>query len=150
MKKRLPLSLRRKSFDEDFKKPPPHSPSGTIGRDLGFWMTAFLGFQTLGSIYGMNTGNNSDDKGISEQVRFTYTLGLSLCLVAHIRIFPNSTGPPVEDVLGAASCIVWSLTLVPLLKYSWLVLRAGDDQGEGSSHPHPFLQKAGLLFYICC
>jgi KUP system potassium uptake protein len=48
------------------------------------------------------------------------------------RIFPNSDGPPAEDVLGAASCIVWSLTLVPLIKYSWLVLRAGDDQGEGN------------------
>ena len=48
------------------------------------------------------------------------------------RIFPNSTGPATEDVIGAASCIVWALTLVPLIKYSWLVLRAGDDQGEGN------------------
>jgi hypothetical protein len=53
MKKGLPLSFKRKSFDEDLKKPPQHGPSGTIGRDLGFWMTAYLGFQTLGAIYGM-------------------------------------------------------------------------------------------------
>jgi len=53
MKKGLPLSFKRKSFDEDFKKPSQYGPSGTIGRDLGFWMTAYLGFQTLGAIYGM-------------------------------------------------------------------------------------------------
>jgi hypothetical protein len=50
-----PFTIRRKSFDEGFKKPNPHAPlSGTVGRDLGFWMTAFLGFQTLGSIYGIS------------------------------------------------------------------------------------------------
>ena len=49
----------------------------------------------------------------------------------HFRIFPNSTGPPIEDVVGAVSCIIWSLTLIPLIKYCWIVLRAGDDQGEG-------------------
>ena len=63
------------------------------------------------------------------------------------RIFPNSTGPAAEDVVGAASCIVWSLTLVPLIKYSWLVLRAGDDQGEGSFTLIYFLQKVVLLCY---
>lgn len=51
--------------------------------------------------------------------------------MSNARIFPNSTGPSQEDVVGAVSCIVWSLTLIPLIKYSWLVLRAGDDQGEG-------------------
>jgi hypothetical protein len=54
-KKNLSLNLRRKSFDEGYKKPPA---PGTVGRDLGFWMTAFLGFQTLGSIYGIYSSMN--------------------------------------------------------------------------------------------
>jgi hypothetical protein len=50
------FTVRRKSFDEGLKKPHTNVHlSGTVGRDLGFWMTAFLGFQTLGSIYGMST-----------------------------------------------------------------------------------------------
>lgn len=53
--------------------------------------------------------------------------------LTYCRIFPNSTGPTREDVVGAVSCIVWSLTLIPLIKYCWIVLRAGDDQGEGKS-----------------
>ena len=53
--------------------------------------------------------------------------------VTYRRIFPNSTGPAREDVVGAVSCIVWSLTLIPLIKYCWIVLRAGDDQGEGTT-----------------
>src|SRR5277367_1629062 len=53
---------------------------------------------------------------------------------AYSRIFQNNTSPSQEDVVGAVSCIVWALTLVPLTKYCWIVLRAGDDQGEGFSH----------------
>jgi hypothetical protein len=53
MKKGLHVRIRRKSFDvEESEKRPQHGPSGTVGRDLGFWMTAYLGFQTLGAIYG--------------------------------------------------------------------------------------------------
>jgi len=56
MKKNFPLRIRRKSFDvEEAKKSHEHGPSGTVGRNLGFWMTAYLGFQTLGSIYGLST-----------------------------------------------------------------------------------------------
>jgi hypothetical protein len=49
-KKNVSFNLRRKSFDEGYKKPTGHG--GTAGMNLGFWMTAYLGFQTLGSIYG--------------------------------------------------------------------------------------------------
>jgi len=48
------------------------------------------------------------------------------------RIFSGSIGPSSEDVVGAASCVVWSLTLIPLVKYSWLVIRASNDKGEGT------------------
>ena len=50
---------------------------------------------------------------------------------AYRSIFQENPSPSKEDVVGAVSCIVWSLTLVPLIKYCWIVLRAGDDQGEG-------------------
>ena len=62
-----------------------------------------------------------------------------------VRIFPTSTGPPRDDVVGAVSCIVWSLTLVPLIKYCFLVLRAGDDQGEGFIIFLPFLIIGGTF-----
>jgi hypothetical protein len=46
------FDIRRKSFDpSDVKKP---ALTGTVGNNLGFWMTAFLGFQTLGAIYGLS------------------------------------------------------------------------------------------------
>lgn len=69
-----------------------------------------------------------------EQVLFMCLLGIpQMIQTLIVRIFPTSTGPPQEDVVGAVSCIVWSLTLIPLIKYCWIVLRAGDDQGEGFS-----------------
>lgn len=49
--KRGLFDIRRKSFDpNDVKKP---QLTGTVGKNLGFWMTAYLGFQTLGAIYGI-------------------------------------------------------------------------------------------------
>jgi KUP system potassium uptake protein len=38
--------------------------------------------------------------------------------------------PNVVDVLGAISLIFWSITLIVLVKYVFIVLRA-NDQGEG-------------------
>lgn len=37
-----------------------------------------------------------------------------------------------EEIFGALSFVFWTLTLVPLLKYVFIVLRA-DDNGEGAS-----------------
>jgi K+ transporter len=67
-------------------------------------------------------------------VRFTSSRGILsesgvISLIG--RIFPDNPSPSKEDVVGAVSCIIWALTLVPLIKYCWIVLRAGDDQGEG-------------------
>ena len=67
-------------------------------------------FRTLGIIYG--------DIGTSP----LYVLN---------GIFGNVQAPSVEDTVGAISAIVWSLTLVPLVKYSLIVLRFGTEQGEG-------------------
>ena len=38
--------------------------------------------------------------------------------------------PTTNDVLGAISLIFWSITLLVLIKYVFIVIRA-NDQGEG-------------------
>ncbi|OAV89538.1 hypothetical protein, variant [Puccinia triticina 1-1 BBBD Race 1] len=47
-------------------------------------------------------------------------------------IFP-STGPApsAEDAMGAISAIIWTLTIVPLIKYSLIALEFGTGEGEG-------------------
>lgn len=67
-----------------------------------------LAFQSLGVVYG--------DLGTSPLYVFYNT-------------FPNGIADP-EDVIGALSLIIYSLTLVPLLKYVFVVLRANDN-GQG-------------------
>lgn len=62
-----------------------------------------------------------------------------------LRIFQGNPSPSPDDVVGAVSCIIWSLTLVPLLKYCWIVLRAGDDQGEGTHRPDLCLTIGGTF-----
>jgi hypothetical protein len=58
------FDIRRKSFDpSDVKKP---ELTGTVGNNLGFWVTAFLGFQTLGAIYGITPPPSGK---LSDQVR---------------------------------------------------------------------------------
>lgn len=51
-------------------------------------------------------------------------------------IFPSTFDHPPEvlDVLGAVSCIFWTLTLLALLKYVLIVLWANDN-GEGRDLP---------------
>ena len=44
----------------------------------------------------------------------------------------QSTVPTEADVLGACSCVLWTLTLIVLLKYIIIVLLA-DDNGEGGA-----------------
>nr|CAG8583605.1 5659_t:CDS:2 [Entrophospora candida] len=44
------------------------------------------------------------------------------------------TNPPADekDVLGAVSLIIWSLTILPMIKYIFIILRA-DDNGMGGT-----------------
>lgn len=44
-------------------------------------------------------------------------------------MFPHGI-EDTEDVIGALSLIIYSLTLIPLLKYVFVVLRANDN-GQG-------------------
>uniref|UniRef100_A0A2P2MBB5 Potassium transporter n=3 Tax=Rhizophora mucronata TaxID=61149 RepID=A0A2P2MBB5_RHIMU len=69
-----------------------------------------LAFQSLGVVYG--------DLGTSPLYVFYNT-------------FPDGTDDP-EDVIGALSLIIYSLTLVPLLKYVFIVCRANDN-GQGGT-----------------
>ncbi|KAG1326407.1 Potassium transporter [Cocos nucifera] len=69
-----------------------------------------LAFQSLGVVFG--------DLGTSPLYVFCNT-------------FPNGAKDP-EDVIGALSLIIYSLTLIPLLKYVFVVLRANDN-GQGGT-----------------
>ncbi|KAJ3576321.1 hypothetical protein NP233_g493 [Leucocoprinus birnbaumii] len=73
----------------------------------------YMTFQTLGIIYS--------DIGTSP----LYVLN---------GIWPASGDvPPSEDVIGGISAIIWSLTLLPLLKYVFVALHYGTHEGEGGT-----------------
>ncbi|GLU10190.1 hypothetical protein SLE2022_270100 [Rubroshorea leprosula] len=69
-----------------------------------------LAFQSLGVVYG--------DLSTSPLYVFNNT-------------FPEGIDEP-EDLLGALSVIIYSLTLIPLLKYVFIVCRANDN-GQGGT-----------------
>ncbi|XP_066343857.1 probable potassium transporter 11 [Miscanthus floridulus] len=71
-----------------------------------------LAFQSLGVVFG--------DLGTSP-------------LYVFYNIFPHGIGEGEdEDVIGALSLIIYTLTLIPLLKYVFVVLRANDN-GQGGT-----------------
>ncbi|KAK7457024.1 hypothetical protein VKT23_010327 [Stygiomarasmius scandens] len=85
----------------------------------GFALLA-LSFQALGIIYS--------DIGTSP-------------LYALNGIWPTSgPAPSREDVIGGISAIIWALTLLPLIKYVFISLEFGTDEGEGG----PFALFLGL------
>jgi KUP system potassium uptake protein len=69
-----------------------------------------LSFQSLGVVYG--------DLGTSPLYVFYNT-------------FPRGIKDP-EDIIGALSLIIYSLTLIPLLKYVFVVCKANDN-GQGGT-----------------
>lgn len=58
-------------------------------------------------------------------------------LYVFYNIFPRGIGEGEdEDVIGALSLIIYTLTFIPLLKYVFVVLRANDN-GQGKMlDPH--------------
>lgn len=58
-------------------------------------------------------------------------------LYVFYNTFPHGVDHP-EDVIGALSLIIYSLTLIPLLKYVFIVLRA-NDAGQGKLFLWSFL-----------
>ncbi|XP_062103932.1 potassium transporter 10-like [Humulus lupulus] len=77
-------------------------------KKLSAVMLLQLAFQSLGVVYG--------DLGTSPLYVFYNT-------------FPDGIKDP-EDLIGALSLIIYSLTLIPLLKYVLIVCRANDN-GQG-------------------
>ncbi|KAE9603298.1 putative potassium transporter [Lupinus albus] len=80
------------------------------GKELSALVLLRLAYQSLGVVYG--------DLGTSPLYVFYNT-------------FPRGVKDP-QDVIGALSLIIYSLTLVPLLKYVFVVLRANDN-GQGGT-----------------
>ena len=55
-----------------------------------------------------------------------------------------SSQPSYDDLLGALSLVIWSLTLIVTVKYVFIILRA-DDEGEGGT----FAIYSLLSRYVC-
>jgi KUP system potassium uptake protein len=69
-----------------------------------------LAYQSLGVVYG--------DLGTSPLYVFNST-------------FASVTVDNSKDIIGALSLIIYTLTIIPLIKYIFIVLRANDN-GEGA------------------
>eukprot|EP01018_Ginkgo_biloba_P005530 Gb_07452 [translate_table: standard] len=77
------------------------------------WKTVLtLAYQSLGVVYG--------DLSLSPLYVYKSTFGKDL------QLSENN-----EEILGVFSFVFWTLTLVPLFKYVFIVLKA-DDNGEGT------------------
>lgn len=75
------------------------------------WSTLALAFQTLGVVYG--------DMGTSPLYVFT-------------DVFSKVRIESEVDVLGALSLVMYTIALIPLAKYVFVVLKANDN-GEGKT-----------------
>lgn len=73
------------------------------------WQMLLLSYQSLGIVYG--------------------DLGTSPLYVFSSVTLPD---PGEEDFIGILSIILWTLTLISLIKYIFVVLHA-DDHGEGNN-----------------
>ncbi|XP_021720651.1 potassium transporter 7-like isoform X2 [Chenopodium quinoa] len=79
--------------------------------EFGAWRDIVLIFQTLGFVFG--------DVGTSQLYTFSV-------------MFDKAPIKGKEDVLGALSLVLYTLILIPLIKYILVVLWANDD-GEGGT-----------------
>ncbi|CAA2986923.1 potassium transporter 12 isoform X1 [Olea europaea subsp. europaea] len=85
--------------------------SGHPKKDISFWRTLALAFQTLGVVYG--------DMGTSPLYVFS-------------DVFSKVPITSEVDVLGALSLVMYTIALIPLTKYVFVVLKANDN-GEGGT-----------------
>lgn len=82
-----------------------------MGQDASLWYTIALAFQTLGVVYG--------DMGTSPLYVFS-------------DVFSKVHITNEVDILGALSLVIYTITLLPLAKYVFVVLKANDN-GEGKN-----------------
>ncbi|KAK8647629.1 hypothetical protein V6N13_121359 [Hibiscus sabdariffa] len=80
-------------------------------KELSTWSTLALAFQTLGVVYG--------DMGTSPLYVFS-------------DVFSKVKIESDVDVLGALSLVMYTIALIPLAKYVFVVLKANDN-GEGGT-----------------
>ncbi|XP_031400591.1 putative potassium transporter 12 isoform X4 [Punica granatum] len=80
-------------------------------KDTSTWQTLALAFQTLGVVYG--------DMGTSPLYVFS-------------DVFSRVPIESDVDVLGALSLVMYTIALIPLAKYVFVVLKANDN-GEGGT-----------------
>ncbi|CAL5396148.1 unnamed protein product [Camellia sinensis] len=80
-------------------------------KDPSLWQTVALAFQTLGVVYG--------DMGTSPLYVFT-------------DVFSKVPIKSDVDLLGALSLVMYTIALLPLAKYVFVVLKANDN-GEGGT-----------------
>ncbi|BFG16465.1 hypothetical protein CerSpe_027390 [Prunus speciosa] len=80
-------------------------------KDASVWSTLALAFQTLGVVYG--------DMGTSP-------------LYVFADVFSRVKVESDVDVLGALSIVIYTIALIPLAKYVFVVLKANDN-GEGGT-----------------
>lgn len=90
---------------------PPHNPSQLSWPNLS--RNLLLAYQSLGVVYG----------DLSTSPLYVYSSAFSE------RLYGKESE---ETIFGAFSLIFWTLTLIPLLKYIFIVLSA-DDNGEGGT-----------------
>jgi hypothetical protein len=81
-----------------------------VNQDLSLLPTIALAFQTLGVVYG--------DMGTSP-------------LYVFAGVFSKVPINSDDDVLGALSLVMYTIALIPLAKYVFIVLKANDN-GEGN------------------
>lgn len=84
---------------------------GHHSKEPSTWSTLALAFQTLGVVYG--------DMGTSPLYVFT-------------DVFSKVRIESEVDVLGALSLVMYTIALIPLAKYVFVVLKANDN-GEGGT-----------------
>lgn len=85
-----------------------------MNQALSFWPTLALAFKTLGVVYG--------DMGTSP-------------LYVFADVFSKVPIRSDDDVLGALSLIMYTIAIIPLAKYVFIVLKANDN-GEGKKEFH--------------
>ncbi|XP_050367240.1 potassium transporter 10-like [Argentina anserina] len=105
-----PVWVLDQQFDQPMDEEARKLRNPYNGKKVSAFMVLQLAFQSLGVVYG--------DLGTSPLYVFYNT-------------FPNGIGDP-EDLVGALSVIIYSLTLIPLLKYVFIVCRANDN-GQGGT-----------------
>jgi len=103
------------SLDQKIDQPIKDAEAGHVTamdarKELSALMILRLAFHSFGVVYG--------DLGTSPLYVFSST-------------FPDGIQDS-EDVMGALSLIIYTLTLIPLLKYVFVVMRANDN-GEGGT-----------------